>query len=280
MKLVIFSASLGLAALVGGCGDHAHPADDTHTHGADESHIHASGDDHDHQAVTTAAHDHDHADRDAHDHESETAGEHSHADEADHHHDEDGEAQFDADTGLTFSPHALESLQPRTIVAQTHTLRPTRTLRGRIFTATPRLLASAHVPAAEADVWQTADFAPATLREIDRGETAATSLVDLIVALAPSPGARIGDFVDIPARLAPVEGLLVPREAVLTTAAGDFVYVQTGAAWRRVPVAFTSVAEGALVTRGLPVGATVLVSPPTAFWLTELRLTKGGGHSH
>lgn len=212
-------------------------------------------------------------------------GEHEHdagpEAESDHHHEESaGEARYEADAGLTFSAHALEALQPKTAAARAHSIDPVRTLHARIFATIPALLASTHVPAPEADVWRAADFAPARLQNVDRAESAATGLVGLVIALAPANDARVGDFVDVPVQLPTVAGLLVPHEAILTTAGGNFVYVQNGGAWQRVPVTFTPHGDEALITRGLTAGATVLVSPVTTFWLTELRLTKGGGHSH
>lgn len=212
---------------------------------------------------------HEHDAEDSHDHDSD----HQHEDSA-------SEARYDAETGLTFSPHALEALQPKTTVARPHALSASRTLRGRIFATTPNLLASTHVPASEIHALRAADFSPARLQSIDQSESAGTGLVGLVIALAPSTEARIGDFVDVTIQLPAAGGLLVPRESVLTTASGNFVYVQNGEAWQRVPVTFTPDGDDALITSGVAAGATVLVSPTTDFWLTELRLTKGGGHSH
>lgn len=204
----------------------------------------------------------------------------AHDDESDHHHEEAGEARYDANIGLVFSEHALEALQPQTTIAQSHTLNPTRTLHTRIFATAPELLASAHVPAAEAAILQAADFSPSRLHLIDHSEAAGTGLVGLVIAVASTPGARVGDFTDVTITLPPITGLLIPQESVLTTAEGNFVYVLNNAAWRRVPVTFTPVVNGALITNGLAADATVLVSPVIDFWLVELRLTKGGGHSH
>jgi len=209
-----------------------------------------------------------HQDHGAHDHDS------------NHHHEEAGEARYEAESGLTFSEHALEVLQPRTTVAQSHSLNPTRTLHARIFATTPEWLASAHVPADEAAPLVEAYFSSARLDHIDHNEAPGIGLVGLVIALAPAPKKRVGDFVEVKVILPAIDGLLVPRETVLTTAEGNFVYVQNGESWQRVPVTFTSVDNDALITDGLAAGATVLVSPVIDFWLTELRLTKGGGHSH
>jgi hypothetical protein len=68
---------------------------------------------------------------------------------------------------------------------------------------------------------------------------------------------------------------------VLRTATGTFVYVRTGEFWRR-----TTVEPGAddgnfvAIANGLAAGDVVATTAVEHLWLTELRLTKGGGHSH
>lgn len=191
-----------------------------------------------------------------------------------------GEASFDVETGLTFSAPALATLQPATAVARTARGTPTLTLHARVVAVAPNIRASVHLPIVEADALTHADFGAAQLERIDRSESAATGFVDVILALAPATDAHLGEFVTLTAHLPPVDGVAVPTSAVLKTTAGTFVYVQHGDAWRRSLVDVVLIGDDALITSGLDAGATVLVSPVHVFWLTELRLTKGGGHSH
>lgn len=225
----------------------------------------------------SAARDHDHG------HAADGAHvEHARPDASAQDHDEAhaGEVSFDAATGLVFSASALAALQPETVVARAARRAPPLALHGRVFALSPAVRASVHLPAADADALTHAAFASARLEHLDRTESAATGFVEALFTLEPATAARLGEFVTLTAHLPPVDGVAVPLPAVLKTTAGTFVYVQHGDAWRRSAVQLVSLGDEALVTSGLDAGATVLVSPVHAFWLTELRLTKGGGHSH
>jgi multidrug efflux pump subunit AcrA (membrane-fusion protein) len=74
---------------------------------------------------------------------------------------------------------------------------------------------------------------------------------------------------------------VVPREALLRTAEGVFVYVANGPAYLRTPVV-TGAEDGSHVgiVDGLYAGDVVVTRAVEALWLIELRATKGGGHSH
>ena len=68
---------------------------------------------------------------------------------------------------------------------------------------------------------------------------------------------------------------------MLDTATGAFVYVVNGEAYLRTPVKTgASDADHVEIADGLYAGDTVVASPVNQLWLSELRLTKGGGHSH
>jgi cobalt-zinc-cadmium efflux system outer membrane protein len=75
--------------------------------------------------------------------------------------------------------------------------------------------------------------------------------------------------------------LAVPRAAVLDAASGTFVYLVRNGAYRRVSVK-TGTADAAHIeiVSGLRLADEIVVAPVSQLWLTELRLTKGGGHSH
>ena len=69
--------------------------------------------------------------------------------------------------------------------------------------------------------------------------------------------------------------------ALLRTATGTFVYVVNGANLLRTPVK-PGASDGAFIEilDGLYAGDVVVTHGVEHLWLTELRLTKGGGHSH
>jgi multidrug efflux pump subunit AcrA (membrane-fusion protein) len=73
----------------------------------------------------------------------------------------------------------------------------------------------------------------------------------------------------------------VPRSALLDTATGTFVYVVNGPAYLRTPVKVGVMSTDYIeITDGLYAGDAVVSAPVNQLWLSELRLTKGGGHSH
>ena len=76
-------------------------------------------------------------------------------------------------------------------------------------------------------------------------------------------------------------GTAVPRSALLRTPAGAFVYVANGANLLRTAVK-PGAEDGAYVEilDGLYAGDVVATDGVEQLWLTELRLTKGGGHCH
>ena len=89
-----------------------------------------------------------------------------------------------------------------------------------------------------------------------------------------------GKIVATPAaQSAPV--LTVPRSAVLEAAGGTFVFVVNGATYLRTAVKTGArSADHVEITDGLYAGDTVVTTAVDQLWLAELRLTKGGGHSH
>ena len=68
---------------------------------------------------------------------------------------------------------------------------------------------------------------------------------------------------------------------LLRTATGTFVYVVNGASLLRTPVKpGASDTTHVEILDGLYAGDLVATAGVEQLWLTELRLTKGGGHSH
>lgn len=93
---------------------------------------------------------------------------------------------------------------------------------------------------------------------------------------------KTGDFVVVKLALTnETKALVIPRSAYLRAADGDFVYLVNGEAYLRTPVKIGAQTEQFIaITDGLKVGQSVVSQSVEMLWLTELRLTKGGGHSH
>jgi hypothetical protein len=74
--------------------------------------------------------------------------------------------------------------------------------------------------------------------------------------------------------------LIIPQAALLETITGSFVFVERDGRLLRIPVVAGTVAgDSAEITEGLTVGDKVVLAPVELIYLTELRLTKGGGHA-
>lgn len=74
---------------------------------------------------------------------------------------------------------------------------------------------------------------------------------------------------------------VVPRSALLRSAAGNFVFVKNGEHFIRTPVKVGTVSDGFVeIIDGLYAGDIVVTKGVEDLWLVELRFTKGGGHSH
>ncbi len=183
--------------------------------------------------------------------------------------------------GLTLSPQITKALGLTTVEATERSLAPVAQLTAHVFATQPTVLASARLPLAEAEGLEQASFQAAKLVRIDRSTATATRLVDAVFALDRQPAPAMGDFVTIALATQPVTALAVPHTAVLDGATGTFVYVLNGESYLRTPVKLGArSADFIAVTDGLYAGDFVVVSPVDQLWLAELRLTKGGGHSH
>lgn len=227
--------------------------------------------------------------------------------ETDHHHGhsegDEGEASvasFDPGHGLTLSPEATLALALQTVQVERREVQATRRLLAQVFSLGPRILATITLSAEDANRLaspeQGLDLGLATLVRVERGAGAASGQAELIVEiLKPDRELTIGDFVLLEARLSFwVENrvgdnaadtrllpLAIPRSALLETANGSFVYKVEGAYFRREEVTTAAVnTDWAALSSGLREGDVIVASPVSQLWLTELRLTKGGGHSH
>ena len=250
-------AIIGALALAG-CGKSGPAAGADHAHEAQGESAH----DHDEKPGATDDHDHDHdaGKKDGHDHGDEEAG---------------GSARFEAGRGLALEPETVAAIGLTPATVQSRPLAATAEITATVFDAGPPAQASALVPLAVAETFA----GDASVRVVHRDTLNALGQVELVVA-APA-GATVGATLALELRTPAREVLSVPRAAVLRTATGVFVYVQRGEHWLRTPVtAGASDGEFTAITDGLAAGDTVAATAVEHLWLTELRLTKGGGHSH
>jgi multidrug efflux pump subunit AcrA (membrane-fusion protein) len=119
----------------------------------------------------------------------------------------------------------------------------------------------------------------ATLLAVRRDLAPALTQVEIVLALpgTPTVGSTVNLTLSGPAR----QGFVLPHAAVLRTATGIFVYVANGTHLLRTPVQTgASDGEHIEILDGLYAGDVVAIAAVEQLWLTELRLTKGGGHSH
>lgn len=202
------------------------------------------------------------------------SGEHEEAEGA-------GGVSFKAGRGLSLNPEVRKALSLKTAEAEERPLADNIRLVAQVFAVSPQVLASATVPAADAEHYTKHSFKDAKLVRMDRSATSATRLVDLIVALDRTPPPAIGEFVALDFATEPSPVLAVPRPALLDAATGNFVYVVNGEHYLRTPVKVGARSPDFVeITDGLYTGDVVVAAPVEQLWLAELRLTKGGGHSH
>lgn len=244
----------GVALTLAGCG---------------KTHSHDDGHDHGQEAKSEPAHDH--AD------EAKGGGDAAKDHDHDHGHEEESGAfaRFEADHGLELAPETAAAIGLTSARAQTRTLAARSEITATVFDAGPPARASAFVPVAIAETFAS----DPRILAAHRDTLDALGQIELIVTVPGNPS--VGSTHALELRAPPREVLCVPDAAVLRTATGVFVYVQRGAHWSRTAV--TTGARGGgftAITAGLTTDDTVVTSAVEHLWLTELRLTKGGGHSH
>lgn len=207
-----------------------------------------------------------------------SCGKHAGHDGHDHHdHASSGAAagaSFREGRGLTLPPETRLALGLETAPVEERELTPTLALAPQVFERAGRALASVNAPAAGVKL---VESDPRIVRIHLR---ASTGLAELVVSVDPDK--PVGAFVPVVLEgktVGPVAA--VPRSALLRSAEGTFVYVVNGGAYLRTPVTAGVETDGFIeITDGLYSGDEVVTRPVEQLWLTELRFTKGGGHSH
>ncbi len=203
----------------------------------------------------------------------------------DHAHEESATAgllqtTFKEGTGLTFPEETKKALALTTVEAQEQPIAVAIPLTVQVFDNRSDTLATVSVPKATADLIAEKPITGARLVRVDRGAASISGEADLILALETKH--NVGDFVPVTLTSGdPVPGVVVPRSALLRTTEGTYVYVANGASFLRTPVKVGRTAQDKIeIADGLYAGDVVVAKPVEQLWLSELRFTKGGGHSH
>lgn len=211
----------------------------------------------------------------------ESAGEHDGHHHGDAHAHEEGVSpvKFKAGQGLQLADETSAALGVKTAEVEERSVTPAYEVTASVFDAGPPARASSLVPLEMADELEKHPPTEAKLLGVRRDLSSALTQVEIVLALPGTP--PVGSTVTLTLRSLAHEGVAVPRAAVLRSATGAFVYVVNGAHLLRTPVK-TGASDGAYVEilDGLYAGDAVVVAAVEQLWLTELRLTKGGGHSH
>lgn len=204
-----------------------------------------------------------------------------HGHEGEEHGEEGGEVAFNEGRGLTLSTQVKHAMGLETAEAEFRPMSDNIDLIAQVFATSPRVLASATASADHADHYKQHEFTGATLVRIDQSPMEPSRLVELIIEIERSPPPTVGEFIELKFAAKPTDVLTVPASALLDAATGSFVYVQNGEYFLRTPVRVGARSpEFVEITDGLYEGDVVVSFPVEQLWLTELRLTKGGGHSH
>lgn len=254
------------ALLLAGCGEH--DSHDDHDHGHDKPGLHSKTND------------------------KKPEGKHGH-DDHDGHNEEENSVRFSEGRGLQLTSEVAEAIGLQTATISEHALTPEQALTARIYAISPTIRAGSRVPASLTRAYDLAAIVSeggvpsGRLAQVDVSAQNATGFVELIFDLDSGFASRssrppaIGDFVKLRITGKSITVPAVPATAMLDTAGGSFVYVLRDGYYMRTPVrtglrttAFVEIAEG------LRPGESIAVSPIEQLWLTELRLTRGGGHSH
>lgn len=236
-------------ALLSGCGDSSSGSSDDHGHVGHGNEADSDRDDHGHEH-----------------------GEHEEG---------GGEVAFSEGRGLTLSTAVRGAMELKVAGAEVRPIADKIHLIAQVFATEPRVLASATAPADHADHYEEHEFTDGKLVRIDRSAVGTSRLVELIIEIDRSPAPALGEFIELEFAAEPIDVLTVPASALLDAATGTFVYVENGEYFLRTPVTVGARSPDFVeITGGLYEGDVVVSSPVEQLWLTELRLTKGGGHSH
>ncbi|PTY04211.1 hypothetical protein DB347_20150 [Opitutaceae bacterium EW11] len=208
-------------------------------------------------------------------HDRAEAGDHEHGEAA---HDET-EVAFEEGRGLRLPVATASALGIRTAQVEERILAPRLTVAASVFETGSTARALALVPAELADEIERCRPERAELISVRRDVASALKQVEIVFALEGA--AAVGDSVQVVLRGPERRVRALPRSAVHRTATGAFVYVATGEWWQRRELTLGAADDSYVeIVKGPAVGEAVASAGVEQLWLTELRFTKGGGHSH
>lgn len=192
-------------------------------------------------------------------------------------HGEDGApAVFKEGQGLRLTPETTEAIGLSTAIAEERELSHTLTLQATVLRSGTPAQATALVAPAVAEELKRHSSRTARIARVDRTAARQAELTLELATEAPA-----GALVPVAFSSGPRRGLAVPAGALLRSAGGTFLYVKRGSDFQRVPVQAGSVTDGWVeIVEGIRPGEVVAATAVESLWLIELRLTKGGGHSH
>jgi hypothetical protein len=188
-------------------------------------------------------------------------------------------ASFKEGRGLQLAPETAAALGVKPLAIEERRMAHVIALTASVFDAGPPARALTLVPPEVADAIEKNPPGEAKLLSVRRDVSSALTQVEVVLGLPGAP--PLGATLEVKLRGPERTVLAVPQSALLRTAMGSFAYVENGRHLLR-----TAVKTGASDDRfveivdGLYAGDMVATEAVEQLWLTELRLTKGGGHSH
>jgi hypothetical protein len=197
---------------------------------------------------------------------------------------------YNPKSGLLIPAETAKFIGLETVEVAERPVNASHEISARVFrcatTSDPRALASASVAVADASLLRTGlagttstDALAATVLRVDRTQEPQTGLVEAILQVEDT--ARLladGEFIGFRFTTSSTNNVTaVPRDAVLHTTGGDFVYTVSGEYFLRAAVKLGRMdSEFAEVTEGLYAGDKVVVRPVMTLWMTELHSVNGG----
>lgn len=186
---------------------------------------------------------------------------------------------FKEGLGLRLAPETAGALGLQTAGVTEQRITHAIEVVANVFDAGPPARAVALVPPEIADLMEQYPPPDTKILSVRRDIVQALTQAEVVLSLpgSPEPGAMLKLTLRGPERTV----VAVPRSAVLRSATGNFVYVENDGHLLRTAVTIGAGDDGFTeITAGLKAGAVVATAAVEQLWLTELRLTKGGGHSH
>lgn len=211
---------------------------------------------------------------------SQSPGEHADHDEGESaHREEEAPAKFKEGQGLLLAAETAAAIGVKMAEIEERPVAHTYEVTASVFSAGPPARAISLVPVEIADELESSPPSGATLLAVRRELLPALNQVEIVLALPGTPA--VGTTVNLILRGPTRQNVAVPRAALLRTSTGSYVYVVNGANLLRTPVQPGATdGEYIEILDGLYAGDVVATAAVEHLWLTELRLTKGGGHSH